>query len=161
MVESKLTCCSPFNITRHTLEKESKICTHRNQKCFPQFYVSHHLYQSPQDHQWVSQLVFSGVSPTNIANLGSHWNIWGFLTHPFCKHTLETLTVPVHEFVEILCNKLELQCPYCFIASELAGFCYWCVSKSILLLCRKRYFLHNIYCRKLCIFLMMLHPVPK
>ena len=52
------------------------------------------------------------------------------------RGTLETLTVPVDEFVEIFCDKLR---PHCFIASEQARFfkeckSIWCQEKCWLLL---------------------------
>ena len=42
-----------------------------------------------------------------------------------------TLTVPVDEFVEILCDKLELLRPHCFIASEQARFFKECKSNLV------------------------------
>ena len=47
------------------------------------------------------------------------------------RSTLETLTVPVDEFVEILCDKLELLRPHCFIASEQARFFKECKSNLV------------------------------
>ena len=47
------------------------------------------------------------------------------------RSTLETLTMPVDEFVEILCDKLELLRPHCFIASEQARFFKECKSNLV------------------------------
>ena len=47
------------------------------------------------------------------------------------RSTLETLTVPVDEFVEILSDKLELLRPHCFIASEQARFFKECKSNLV------------------------------